>query len=52
MSRADGSSVTREVETGTADREGNMIEFAVAALGLVRDVLKEAGAQGEGKGAL
>jgi nicotinamide mononucleotide (NMN) deamidase PncC len=32
--------VTREVETGTPDREENMVSFAVEALKLVRDVIK------------
>jgi nicotinamide mononucleotide (NMN) deamidase PncC len=36
--------VTREVETGSKDREENMVRFAVEGLTLVRDVIK-----GEGK---
>jgi len=32
--------VTREVETGTDDREANMVAFAEAGLKLLRDVLK------------
>jgi PncC family amidohydrolase len=35
---------TREVETGSSDREANMQKFAVEALKFVRDVIK-----GEGK---
>jgi nicotinamide mononucleotide (NMN) deamidase PncC len=31
---------TREVETGTSEREENMVRFAVEALKLVRDVIK------------
>ncbi|KAJ7809571.1 competence/damage-inducible protein-like protein cinA [Mycena olivaceomarginata] len=37
---AEGGTVTREVETGKAEREGNMVVFAVAGLELVRDVVK------------
>lgn len=36
--------VTREMETGSSDREANMLRFAVEGLKLVRDVIK-----GEGK---
>jgi nicotinamide mononucleotide (NMN) deamidase PncC len=36
----EGGKVTREVETGKAEREGNMVAFAVAGLELVRDVVK------------
>lgn len=36
--------VTREAETGSSDREENMVRFAVEGLTLVRDVIK-----GEGK---
>jgi PncC family amidohydrolase len=36
--------VTREVETGSQDREENMVSFAVEGLKLVRDAIK-----GEGK---
>ncbi len=32
--------VTKEVETGTDDREKNMVRFAVEALTLLRDVIK------------
>lgn len=35
-----GQTVTREVETGSSDRESNMQRFAVEALKLVRDVIK------------
>ncbi|OAL45008.1 hypothetical protein IQ07DRAFT_615320 [Pyrenochaeta sp. DS3sAY3a] len=35
----EGGTVTREVETGRAEREANMVVFAVEALTLVRDVL-------------
>lgn len=31
------------IETGSADREANMVEFTTRALRLLRDVLKEAG---------
>ncbi|KAF1942438.1 hypothetical protein EJ02DRAFT_345444 [Clathrospora elynae] len=36
----EGSTVTREVETGSAEREGNMVRFAVEGLKLARDVIK------------
>ncbi|KAL6707815.1 hypothetical protein ACN47E_003715 [Coniothyrium glycines] len=36
--------VTREVETGSSEREANMVHFAVEGLKLVRDVIK-----GDGK---
>ncbi|OCK84476.1 competence/damage-inducible protein-like protein cinA [Lepidopterella palustris CBS 459.81] len=37
---SDAGTVTREVETGLGgDREGNMLQFAVEALKLVRDVI-------------
>ncbi|KAF7368846.1 Cytochrome P450 monooxygenase-like protein [Mycena venus] len=36
----EGGTVTREVETGKAEREGNMVAFAIAVLELIRDVLK------------
>ncbi|KAJ4984679.1 hypothetical protein SVAN01_09793 [Stagonosporopsis vannaccii] len=40
--------VTREVETGSTEREGNMVRFAVEALKLVRDAIKgEGGKKGE-----
>jgi hypothetical protein len=32
--------VTREVETGSSEREANMVRFAVEGLKLVRDVVK------------
>ncbi|KAJ4375241.1 hypothetical protein N0V83_002327 [Neocucurbitaria cava] len=35
-----GGVVTREVETGSSDREANMVRFAVEGLKLVRDVIK------------
>lgn len=38
--------MTREVETRSKEREGNMVRFAVEALGLLRDVLE--GKEGEG----
>ena len=44
VSRDEGT-VTREVETGSKDREANMVRFAVEALMLVRDTIK-----GEGGG--
>ncbi|KAF9696451.1 hypothetical protein EKO04_005448 [Ascochyta lentis] len=41
----EGGTVTREVETGTQEREANMVRFAVEGLKLVRDVIKgDAGA--------
>lgn len=45
--RPDGETVTREVETGHARREENMVEFAGAGLALLRDVLL---GKGEGEG--
>ncbi|KAJ7041106.1 competence/damage-inducible protein-like protein cinA [Mycena alexandri] len=36
----ESGTVTREVETGKTEREGNMVAFAVAGLELVRDVVK------------
>jgi hypothetical protein len=39
-----GETVTREVETGSSERESNMVRFALEGLKLVRDVIK-----GEGK---
>jgi hypothetical protein len=39
---------TREVETGSQDREGNMVRFAVEGLRLVRDVIQ--GQEGAGDG--
>ncbi|KAJ7451009.1 competence/damage-inducible protein-like protein cinA [Mycena galericulata] len=36
----EGGTVTREVETGKTEREGNMVAFAVAGLEFVRDVVK------------
>lgn len=35
-----GGTVTREVETGVGGRQENMVAFAGAALGLLRDVVK------------
>lgn len=31
---------TRKVETGRGDREGNMVDFAVEGLKLLRDVMR------------
>ena len=45
VSREGAETVTREVETGSQEREGNMVRFALEALTLVRDVIK-----GEGEG--
>lgn len=45
VSREGKGTVTREVETGSQEREGNMVRFALEALTLVRDVIK-----GEGEG--
>ncbi|KAF3010797.1 hypothetical protein E8E13_008140 [Curvularia kusanoi] len=36
----EGGTVTREAETGSQDREQNMVRFAVEALTLVRDTIK------------
>ena len=44
VARESGETVTREVETGSSEREGNMVAFAVEGLKLVRDVIK-----GDGK---
>lgn len=44
VAREGGETVTREVESGSSDREANMVRFAVEGLKLVRDVIK-----GEGK---
>lgn len=44
VAREGGATETREAETGSSEREGNMVAFAVEALKLVRDVIK-----GEGK---
>lgn len=44
VAREGGDTVTREVETGSSEREGNMVAFAVEGLKLVRDVIK-----GDGK---
>ncbi|KAF2134387.1 hypothetical protein P153DRAFT_371777 [Dothidotthia symphoricarpi CBS 119687] len=37
---SDKGVATREVETGSVDREANMVRFAVEGLRLVRDVIK------------
>lgn len=42
---SDKGTVTREVETGSKERESNMVRFAVEGLTLVRDAIK-----GEGGG--
>ena len=47
VSREGAETVTREVETGSREREGNMVRFALEALTLVRDVIK---GEGEGEG--
>ena len=47
VSREGKGTVTREVETGSREREGNMVRFALEALTLVRDVIK---GEGEGEG--
>lgn len=49
VSREGGGTVTREVQTGGKEREGNMVAFAVEALVLVRDVIK-GGSEGGGEG--
>lgn len=38
--------MTREVETGSKDRESNMVKFAVEGLKLVRDTIKGEGGGG------
>ncbi|KAF2759922.1 competence/damage-inducible protein-like protein cinA [Pseudovirgaria hyperparasitica] len=45
----DGETVSREVCTGVVDREGNMVRFAVEALGLVREVLEGRSGGGDGR---
>ncbi|KAI4211041.1 MAG: hypothetical protein LQ351_006161 [Letrouitia transgressa] len=40
VARERGPTVTREVETGSNDREGNMVSFAEAGLELLRDVIE------------
>jgi hypothetical protein len=40
VAREGGETVTKEVETGSSEREGNMVAFAVEGLKLVRDVLQ------------
>ena len=37
---SEAGTVTREVETGTNEREANMVQFAVEGLKLVRDTIK------------
>lgn len=46
VARDSVDTVTREVETGSKERESNMVTFAVEGLKLVRDVIK---GDGEGK---
>jgi hypothetical protein len=44
--------VTREVETGSKERESNMVRFAVEGLRLVRDAIKgESGGSKRNEGA-
>lgn len=43
MAREGGDTATREAETKSSGREGNMVAFAVEALKLVRDVIKADG---------
>jgi hypothetical protein len=38
---SEGGTVTREVETGSSDRANNMVEFAKAALELLKERLSE-----------
>lgn len=40
VARLGGATVTREVETGTSEREANMVAFALEGLKLLRDVIK------------
>lgn len=46
---SEGDVKTREVQTGLAEREGNMLEFAREGLTLLRDVLLERSGGGSGK---
>ena len=46
VAREGGETVTKEVETGSSEREGNMVAFAVEGLKLVRDIL-QAGSEGK-----
>jgi hypothetical protein len=48
VAREGAETVTREVETGSAEREGNMVRFAVEGLGLVRDTME--GVKGSARG--
>jgi len=43
VAREGGDTVTREAETGSSEREANMVAFAVQGLKLVRDVLQGGG---------
>jgi nicotinamide mononucleotide (NMN) deamidase PncC len=40
VAREGSETVTREVETGSSEREVNMVAFAVEGLKFVRDVIK------------
>ncbi|EDU44711.1 CinA protein competence- and mitomycin-induced [Pyrenophora tritici-repentis] len=40
VARSGGATVTREVETGSSEREANMVAFALEGLRLLRDVIK------------
>jgi hypothetical protein len=40
VARDGGETVTREVETGSKDREENMVRFAVEGLKVLRDVMQ------------
>jgi hypothetical protein len=46
VAREAGETVTKEVETGSSEREGNMVAFAVEGLKLLRDVL-QGGSEGK-----
>ncbi|KAH8635397.1 hypothetical protein IG631_10798 [Alternaria alternata] len=46
VARETGETVTKEVETGSSEREGNMVAFAVEGLKLLRDVL-QGGSEGK-----
>lgn len=43
VARDGADTVTREVETGSSEREANMVRFAVEGLRLVKDVIKGQG---------
>ena len=40
VARSAGTTVTREVENASSEREANMVAFALEGLKLLRDVIK------------